>query len=209
MLRARRERVKTAAITALVAVVCALLVSRIPFSARYRIEAADLSGWKLVTGEPDGPALVALQPPKNLVSDLFRQATEHSKPALVAPPQALVPLVLRDEYSDSLQGVLSTEDIMDLARDAGVETARFEPVCIIERQTGSAARFIALFDSPSFERFRLQLSPLFPEHAGAAPFDPNALRPMLTIAATDAAAARSWPSGVEPTTECNNALSVN
>lgn len=207
-----RERFKTFAIAAGVAVVCAALVGTIRYSGPYRVEARELSGWKIVKGEPSGPALVALEPPSALTRGLFRQAVEHARPALVAPAQPSVPLVLRDEYSDSLQGVLTIGDIIDLARDAGVETTRFEPVCVIERRHSSAGGegqlVMAIFDSPSFERFRQQLSPLFPEQAGAAPFDPNALRPILTIGASDDKFGRWWPLVVEPRTDCSDTLLI-
>jgi hypothetical protein len=144
-----------------------------------------------------------------LTADLFRQAVEHSGPSLIAPPKPTVPLVLTDENADSLQGVLTIVDIMNLARDAGVESARFEPVCVIERSAPPDRPghvLVAVFDSPNFEQFRLQLSPLFPEHAGAAPYLPDALRPILTIAATDDRFSRWWPMSIEPRTECSDSL---
>ena len=205
----KRASVKSAAVAAFLIAVCLLFVSTIRYSGAYRIDNTELSGWQLVPGQPGGPALLALKPPQKLTADLFRQAVEHSGSSLVAPPEPSVPLVLTDEYSDSLQGVLTLGDIMNLARDAGVETARFEPVCVIDRTAPSDRPghvLVAVFDSPSFEQFRVQLSPLFPEHAGAAPFVPDALRPILTIAATDNGFSRWWPMIIEPRTECSETL---
>ena len=41
-----------------VALVCALLVGTIRNAGPYRVGAAELAGWKLVAGDPEGPVLV-------------------------------------------------------------------------------------------------------------------------------------------------------
>lgn len=176
-------------------------------SAPYSVGAEALSGWRLAVGEPGDAALVALQPPAELSADLFQQLHRRRRaPSLVAPARAAVPLVLKSEYAESLQGVLSIDDILNVAREAGVETARFEPVCMAERRNPSPGRsdrlLFVLLHAPAFYSFRQQLSPLFPEHAGSGIFDPGALRPILIIAASDGDFARWFPIAVNQEREC-------
>lgn len=188
-----------------------LIVTR--SSRPYSVVAASLTGWTLVVGDPGGPAVVALQPPSELATDLFRQVSQRSGQSLTAPAPGLVPLVLQNEYEDSLQGVLSIEDIMNVARDAGIEDARFEPVCLGQRRESRQGRsgqvFFVVFDAPVFYEFRRRLSPLFPEHAGNGAFDPTGLRPILTIGTTDRDVARWWPLAVEQRSECRASLRID
>lgn len=183
-----------------------LLVRTIRNSAPYSVDGAALSGWTLVAGEPGEPALVALQPPSRLTVELFRQVRERTRRSLLSPARPSVPLVLQSEYADSLQGVWSVDDIMNAARDAGVEAARFEPVCMAQRSESTPDRsgqlFFVVFDAQVFYQFRQQLSPLFPEHGGNSTYDPSALRPVLTIAATDREFVHRWPVAVEQRTDC-------
>jgi hypothetical protein len=204
-------RLKAGIASVAVAAVCLLFISTLPRSAPYRIGAARLSGWKLVM-EPGGTAFIALQPPPELSADLFRQAVQRTGMALVAPEHPSIPLILQSEYEDSLQGVLSTEDVVNLARDTGVDTAPFKPVCIARRSDTSSGRprdlWFAVFESPKFDQFRLQLSPLFPEQAGAAPFEPTTLSPVLPIAGTDDGFARWWPIATAPA-DCLDSVRID
>lgn len=202
-----------AGLAALVAIALSwLLVGAIRNRGPYNVDAVALSGWTLVTSPPGDPALVALQPPPPLSTDLFQQLFQRTGQSLVAPAHPSVPLVLRDEYADSLQGVLSVEDILDKARDAGIEAARFEPVCMGQRRESAPGRsdelFFVLFRAPVFDKFRDELTPLFPEHAGAFPYEPKALSPILTIAATDREFVRWWPIAVRTQIDCRAALRI-
>lgn len=206
-----RAALKAIVASLIVAAACVFFISTIRNSAAYHVDTSDLSGWKLVM-EPGATAFIALEPPPKLSDELFRQAVQRTRARLVAPEHPSVPLVLQSEYEDSLQGVLSTEDVMNLAHDTGVDTATFKPVCIARHSgtTSGQARemWFALFESPKFDQFRVQLSPLFPEHAGAAPFDPNTLRPILAIGATDDGFARWLPITVGAT-DCRDSLRVD
>jgi hypothetical protein len=206
-----RGALKASVASFAVAGICVLFLSTIRNSSPYRVNASELSGWKLVM-EPGGTAFIALEPPAKLSADLFRQAVQRTRATLVAPEHPSVPLVLQSEYEDSLQGVLSTEDIKNLSRDTGVDTATFRPVCMARHRDTTAGRprelWFVVFESPKFDQFRLQLSPLFPEHAGAAPFDPNTLRPILAIAATDDGFERWWPITLGPT-DCRDSMHVD
>jgi hypothetical protein len=178
----------------------------------YSVDEAALSGWTVAKAAPGDPAVVALQPPPQLSAELFRQVSRRSDQSLVAPAHASVPLVLKGEFEDSLQGVHSLEDMMSAARDAGLEETRFEPVCMGEhRESASGAPgevFFAVFHAPGFDQFRQQLTPLFPEHAGAGIFDPPALRLILAVASTDGDFARWWPIAFEPQADCRASIQV-
>lgn len=208
----RKTVVNSGLVVLVVAALCWLAVGAIRGRGAYNVESGELSGWTLVTSPPDDPALVALQPPAPLSTDLFQQLFQRTGEALVAPAHPSVPLVLRSEYADSLQGVLSIEDILNQARDLGLETARFEPVCMGRRRESAPGRsdalFFVLFDAPVFDAFRDELRPLFPEHAGAFPYEPKALSPILTIAATDRHFERWWPMAVKTALDCRASLRV-
>jgi hypothetical protein len=204
----RRKSVKLWAAVIAVAVVAVLLVLFVRGRGPYNVEASELSGWRLVKGEPGDPALIALQPPSPLAAELFQQVLGRRGPALVAPAHPSVPLVLQSEYSDSLQGAFSVEDIMDLARDSGVGEARFEPVCMGLRRDESQQLYYVVFRAAAFDAFREHLTPLFQEHAGAVPYDPGLLRPILTVAATNQQFAHWWPIAFNGEQDCQATLQV-
>ena len=188
-----------------------LIVRTIRNRGPYSADAITLSGWTLVV-EPGAPALVALQPPPQLTSGLFQQLSQRTRLSLMAAPRPLVPLVLQAEYAESLQGVWSLDDIVRLARETDLETSRFEPVCVGQHTESTSGQthqlFFVEFSSPAFDEFRQQLTPLFPEHGGWGVFDPGALRPVLTIAATD----REFglrPLAVDQRTACQASLRIN
>lgn len=172
----------------------------------YSVSETALSGWKVIAGPPGSPAVVALQPPRQLSTDLYRQVSARTKEALVAPEEPLIPLVLQDEYADSLQGVLSVDDIIGIAEGAGLDAARFEPVCLAERtaskQGHDSEQFYAVFDAPAFANFRQQLTPLFPEHAGGVAYEPGALHMVLPVAASDEELASRPAAVIDRETEC-------
>jgi hypothetical protein len=184
-----------------VAALSALLVNGIRSSGPSAIDAAELSGWTIVTGRDGEPGVVALQPPVHLTGNLFQDLLVRVGQPLMAPSRTVMPLVLQTEYEDSLQGVLSVDDVVRLARESGVDTARFEPICVGHRhrasERASGRLFFVVFDSPAFADFRQRLLPLHTEHGGVSVYDPGALRPILAVAATDRAFDRWWPITVE------------
>ena len=163
----------------------------------YHIDAAALSSWTLIAGDGSEPGVVSLQAPPAIAGDLFKQVFQRTMQSLTAPPRPAIPLVLQGEYADSLQGVMSVDNIMQIARAAGVHEARFDPVCVgVFRRTESGRTHelhVALLSSATFDEFRQRLAPAFPEHAGTAPFNPSAVRPLLPIASTDRSVASWWP----------------
>jgi hypothetical protein len=182
------------------------MLSRTP----YQVDEALLSGWKLAPAPPGDRAVVEAKPPTRLLDELFRQVSQRTNHALVPPDRAAVPLVLADEYSDSLQGALSIQDIVNVGEGVGLDTARFEPVCIAERHRDngdtSEELFLAVFDAPQFDQFRYELTPLFPEQAGSGVYYPPAVRLIMAVAATSKDFDRWWPIGLNPQTDCTVSL---
>ena len=118
-----------------------------------------------------------------------------------------MPLVLTDEYSDSLQGALSIQDIISVGEGVGLDSARFEPVCIAERHRENGDElYYAVFDAPLFDQFRYELTPLFPEQAGSGVYYPPAVRLIMAVAATSKDFSRWWPIGVNPQNDCSVSL---
>jgi hypothetical protein len=145
-----------------------------------------------------------------LTDELYEQVSSRNGSSLAAPEQPIVPLVLRDEFDTSLMGVLSAEDIVDIARQSGIESASFEPVCMAEHADASGdateRMFFVLFDAPEFAEARAQLILMHPEHGGAVEFDPAALSPILTVAATDDQFARWWRLLPHDESDCQIAM---
>ena len=178
----------------------------------YRVDRSALSGWKVVLGAPEDPWVVALEPPASLTTSLFQQVSTKVGRTLVAPRHAALPLVLRPEHDDALQGVYGAMDIERIARQEIAGEATFEPVCIGRRvgpQGGDpGVLYFLAVTSPAFDAVRLELRPDFPEHAGIGVYDPGALSPVLPIATTDTDFARWWPIRLERITDCEAQVTV-
>ena len=135
----------------------------------YHVDRAALSGWRVVLGAPEDPWIVALEPPASLTTSLFQQVSRKAGRPLIAPPHAALPLVLRPEHDDALQGVYGAMDIQRMAKQEIVVEPAFEPVCIGHRvdpqgRVSGELYFLAV-NSPAFNALRLAIRPDFPEHA--------------------------------------------
>ncbi len=178
----------------------------------YDIDAATLSGWSLVLADPAQPtvALLALRPPTQMPAELFQQIFRRTMESLTTPGVPAMPTVLRAEYLTSLRSVLSPAEILDVARQTGLEQARLGPLCIglkREPQGGRSRQlFFALFEAPAFDRFRNELARLYAERGGTSPFDPAALRPILPLASSDSDFTRWWPLEVDQENDCRAPL---
>jgi len=179
----------------------------------YHVDRAALSGWTVVLGAPEDPWVVALEPPASLTASLFQQlATKVDRP-LVAPRHAALPLVMRPEYDDALQGVYGAMDIQRLARQEMTGGSTVEAVCVGRRAdpqnaTSGELYFLAV-SSPAFDALRLELRPDFPEHAGIGVYDPGAITAVLPIASTDTDFGRWWPIRLQRLTDCQAQVTVD
>ncbi len=159
----------------------------------YSIGAAGLSGWRLAVGSEASPVLLGLQPPDGMREAIYQQIFLRTMVSLTQPVVPM-PLLLRREYESGLNGSMSLEAVMDMARQAGLETARFEPMCVGQEQLSSGRSqqvYYAVFKAEAFDRFRAELARRQPPSVDANAFDPRALRPMLAIAASDDAFGRA------------------
>ena len=167
-------------------------------TAPYELQPQHLTGWELALDPPlgaQGP-LLALTPPRELTLELFNQIFARTMESMAPPAGYAVTLVLRREFSGSLAGVIEPEELLALAREAGLDGATPEPLCVAMQQGrdgGASDRtYFALFDLPALHAFRERLGQLAAERGGAATFDPGALSPALYLAATGPGF-RGWP----------------
>ena len=190
------------------AVVAALVLSVVldQRSEPYSIDGRLLTGWKIVTGTAADPWVISVEPPAALTSSLFQQVSRKVGRALVAPPHSALPLVMRKEHDDALQGVFGLTDIDRMARATFSETSRFEPVCmghLVDDRSGSKGElFFLAVNSREFNDLRIEIQPDFPEHAGIGIYDAGSLTPILPIATTDTDFERWWPIRLDETVNC-------
>ena len=200
---------------ALAAVVLGLLwgLRRDMRSREFHVDRAALTGWTVVLGAPEDPWVVALEPPPSLTTSLLEQVKTNVDRRVVAPRHAALPLVMRREHDEALQGVYGPADIQRMARQAIDGESTFEPVCIGHRVdphgAASGELYFLAVTSPAFNALRLELQPDFPEHAGIGVYSAGALTPALPIATTGADFARWWPIRLERITDCQAQVTVD
>jgi hypothetical protein len=179
----------------------------------YVLAAADLSGWTLALEEPDagGPALLVLTPPVRLPANVFRQIFTRTGQSMAGPLRPSMPVVLHAEYGSALEGVLTPDELLALARKAGMEDARMAPVCMAVKQESTGPRpverFFLVFESEAFSRFREQLAGLAAEE-GAGRFDPAALPPIVPVASYEPDFERWWPLDVDLEADCQTDIAL-
>ena len=170
------------------------------------VPASALSSWSVVTSDGTYPWIVGARPPETFTRPLFDAASRRAGRPLVAPPHPALPLVLQSEFEESLQGVYGTDAVVRAAREAGIESAVFHPVCLarqsVDLPSGSVDVYFVPFDVPAFDQVRADLTPLEPEHAGIGIYDPAWLTPALVIGATGAGFERIWPIRFERERDC-------
>jgi hypothetical protein len=200
---------KSLLITVGVTAVVAALVWMVALDQRsepYSVDAAMLTGWNVVLGTAEDPWVIAVQPPAALTSSLFQQVSKKVGRSLVAPPHSALPLVMRKEHDDTLQGVFGVTDIDRMARGTFSDASKFEPVCIghiVDERTGSRGElFFLAVNSREFNDLRVEIQPDFPEHAGIGIYDAGSLTPILPIAATDKDFERWWPVRLDEAVNC-------
>lgn len=190
-----------------VAAAGAYWLSRHRDSSPYTIQHAPEPTWTLVTSDGTDPWVVGVEPPRAMISSLTNEVSRRAGRTLVTPPHPAVPLVLRAEFDESLQGAFGVDSIHRLAADAGLDTAgAFQPVCLahqtVEGEHGSADLYFVPFASAGFNQLRINLMPEHPEQAGIGIYDPSVLSPVLILAATENGFDRWWPLRVDPARDC-------
>lgn len=146
----------------------------------YEVQSTHLSNWTLAVDtaqDPEGAA-IALRPPAELPLNLFRQLFRRQMESLATPTAPGIVLARRSE----LQPGVAPEQLLSLARDAGLERARLTPQCVGYRRVSATGvtrqLYFVWFSLPEFDAFRRRLAPI----AGPQ-FNPTGLSPVMLTAA--------------------------
>ena len=170
------------------------------------IAPTELANWPVIVSDGSDAWVVGLSPPAPLVAAFTAEAARQAGRRLVAPTRPALPLVLRAEFEDALQGVYGTDSVVRMAHDAGIDASPFQPVCLAHRVRdepgGRADIYFVPFESPTFQQLRADLTPTEPEHAGIGVYDPALLSPILIVGASDANLDRWWPLSFDGATDC-------
>ena len=114
---------------------------------------------------------------------------------MTSPTVAAMPLLLHSEYRQSVS-VLTPDEVLQVAEEAGFGAAVPAPVCIgVVRRPGAGSTrqlYYARFDAPAAARFREALARRAAER-GAPPFEPGVFPPIVPLAASDPDFASWWP----------------
>lgn len=168
----------------------------------------DLTEWTL-TLTPDGDqlgSLLSITPNAALMPPLSRELFARLGESLHYPPAAM-PVVLRGEFERAMAGALMPEALLDAAREAGLESATFQPRCMGQRRISAPGLlrsvYFIVFDVPLFTQFREQLAQRL-RAAGRDPslFDHKALSPVLLVADLDGSFSRWLPLHADPEVDC-------
>lgn len=193
-----------------VAALAALLVrsARSTGAQPFTIAREHLSGWTLTLAPEDDAlgALLSITPKVELTRPLARDLFARMGETLHYPPPAM-PVVLRSEFQRAMAGVLTPETLFAAAREAGLESATFQPRCMAQQRVSAPGVvrgvYFLLFDLPQFTQFREQVAQRLRAAAGdASLFDPTAQSPVLMTAGLDGNH-RGWlPLRADPETDC-------
>jgi len=205
----RSSLVKTAIGLAVLAIVATVFVRsvRSTRAAPFAVERAGLTGWMLVMQPSDDPlrSWLAVSPSTQLPASLGRDIFSRGGESVNYPTLPLLPLLLHSEFDRAFAGTVAPEEIVRLARDAGFESMAWEPRCMGYRRISepgvTRGVYFVLFDTPSFDRFRQQLSGLLQGSARDL-FDPAALSPVLIVAGLDGDFGRWMPLRANPEVDC-------
>ena len=174
----------------------------------YIVRQSDLERWTVALSartDPDGP-LLSLRPPAELPLALFDQVFQRTMASFSSPVDPGIPLILRREFDTALAGTVAPEELVTLARDAGLETTRLEPVCMAVYRTAEGREqqlFFVLFDLAHVARFRAEVSELLVSRgADVSRFNPDAVIPALLVASSEGARIRQTPSQADLEADC-------
>jgi hypothetical protein len=179
----------------------------------FTIPETTLANWTLVTSDGTDPWVVAMKPPEPLLAQLLAELRKRGNQNVAPVPHAALPLVLRSEFDEGLQGVYGTDSVLRIAREAGIESGTFQPLCLAHRtSTGAAGQsevYFVPFDSAAFNEVRVDLVPIEPEHAGVGVYEPATLTPLLIVAATPGTLDQWLPLAFDRATDCEADLTTN
>jgi hypothetical protein len=174
----------------------------------FTIARQHLVGWTLTLPphtDPLGSSL-SITPKAEMMRPLASALFARMGESLHYPPSA-IPVVLRSEFERALAGVVTPEALLDAAREAGLESATFQPRCMARQRISSPGVvrgvYFLLFDLPEFSQFRQQVAQrLTAAGRDGSLFEPAALSPVLIAADLDGNF-RGWlPLRADPQVDC-------
>jgi hypothetical protein len=146
------------------------------------------------------PVLV-LRPPTALTHALFDQTFKRAMESMGAPETQGIPLVLQGELERAGAGRPSPDELVTLARRAGLDAVAPAARCVGHRHLPEPDTrqqvFFAIFDSPAFVTFRKALAERLGPSADAA-----LVSPVLIIGTVESSMQRWLPLRAEPETDC-------
>lgn len=191
--------------------VLAVLFVRSARSARaqpFAIAQQDLTGWTLTLApEGDqGEVLLSITPNAALMPPLTSELFARMGESLSYPPAAM-PVVLRSEFRDAMAGAIMPEALLAGARDAGLESATFKPLCMARRRISAPGIvrgvYFLVFDAPLFSTFREQVAQqLRAAGRDSSLFDPAALSPVVIAAELDGRVGGWLPLRADAEADC-------
>ena len=177
-------------------------------AAPYAVDEAMLTRWRLVltdAGQP-GVSVLGLQPPPLLVPALFDQVFKRTMESMMAPSADILPVVLHSEFQNGLGAAMSMEDLLHAARDAGLEEARLEPVCMGVKREPFVGRsrqiYFVFFEAPAVAAFRQQLGRVASERGGPGAFQAAPFDLVLLVGGSDTRFASWLPMTVDRAGDC-------
>jgi hypothetical protein len=174
----------------------------------YEVDDTAFSGWTLVSRAPARGQLAALglRPPQPLAPALFDQLFARTMASMTSPGDPMLPIVLASELQGELGIVLTPEEMLTVAADAGLERLVLRPVCMAVQREPFMGRtrefFFVLFDAPELAALRTELGAIAAERGVAGALDDPAFSFVLPVAASDAEFSSWWPLVVERETDC-------
>jgi hypothetical protein len=193
-----------------VAVLAALFIrsARSTSAQPFTIARPHLAGWTLSLA-PEANALDSLlwiTPKAELMAPLGRELFARTGQSLHYPSPAM-PVVLRSEFQRAIAGVLAPATLLEAARQAGLESASFQPRCMARRRISAPGLlrgvYFLLFDLPQFVQFRQQVRQRLGDAGGdGSLFDPSALSPVVIAAALDGSFSGWMPLRADPEVDC-------
>lgn len=146
----------------------------------YQVSARHLEGWTLGidTAFDAQGSVLSLRPPAELPMNMFRQLFSRQMESMSLPSTPGIPLALRQE----LPSAMTADQLMALARSAGLERAVIKPTCVGYRRVSATGvtrqLYFMVFSVSGFNAFRQSVA----QQAGTG-FDPGALSPVMMLAA--------------------------
>ena len=195
---------------AAVAVLAVLLVrsAQSTGAQAFTIPPQHLTGWTLTLAPDADPlgAALSITPKAELMRPLANDLFARMAESLHYPPPAM-PVVLRSEFERAIAGVLTPEALLDAAREAGLESATFQPRCMARKRTSAPGVvrgvYFLLFDLPQFTQFREQVAQqLRAAGRDVSLFDPAALSPVVIAADLDGSFSGWLPLRADPDVDC-------